>query len=252
MSTQLQSPQRRHGLTPWICRAVALSSLGMLFAQVVTASASNLTVNPSLVSSWTYSGAPALQPLLAEDNFSQSGTLATATIGGPWSQVGTSWISGPTARTTVPGTSQAYVTLPGVVDGRLDISMSDLASRHAGVVIRGSALAAIVVVYRYTGPATFPEIRLVFADSLVNGLGVLAAPVAFAQVDPTPTATMSVAIEDGTVTVLWNGKSTLSYALTPLQRLATATPLNTHWGLWVESGASPLFDNFRIQGTVLS
>lgn len=220
----------------------------MLLNQVIVAGASDLSINNGVISSTVKDGGPSLRGVLAADDFSTAGTLTSAKPGGVWSQEGSVWnVASNTTASASPGPARAYVALPGILDGLLDVVIDGRLSTRAGVVLRDDGSNGVVVLYRPSRPPNLqPELQLYVRQSARP----LAVPVAKSSVPATDVGDLRVSIVGSRIDVFWNGLVALSYAMDPAQLVAVSDVGSTRWGLWVEEGESPHYSHFWVEGVV--
>jgi hypothetical protein len=230
--------------------AILVVAVVAVFAnRFVVASASNLTFNTGIVDANVDQG-PNVPGVIALDEFAVEGTLSVARAGGLWSQQGSIWNSTLNSVAALsPGPAVAYLTMPGVVDGILDVAIDTRASSRAGVFLRDDSTNGIVVLYRHVYQGNVPSELQFFVRT--SG-APLAIPIATVPVAAADKANLRVVISGSIVTVSWNGAVALSYELNRAQTAAVSGKGSTHWGLWVEQGESPRYSHFRVKGVVKS
>lgn len=241
-NSKMMSPLRRAFRA---ALATALRTFVVVVLVAPGASAASITIPPGTLTATSVTGTTGAPTVYIWDHFDRAnGSIGSAVVGGIWGQsVGTWTISGNVARCTNTATGNATITVPGVVDARVDVDMTFGTTAQAGLDFDddGAGLNNMMVLYRKT--ATISQVRL---HTWIGNVA-FPAPVATANVASATSASVTVIAVGSSVQVFWNGGLVISYTLNATEVAALKDAGSNQFGLWAESDSTSRFNNFRVQ-----
>ena len=226
----------------WLGTACGTAVMLLLGGQGV--GAAPVILPPSILNVFHIVGSTGAPRVRAWDNFNRSdAALGSPVVGGVWGTRNGMWvIDSKAAKSTNVASSTATLSLPTILNCRVDLDLSIGPTAHAGLNLSDDGTSNILVLYKKT--STVSELELLV---WIGGSGPLPTPVATAPVATGSTATISVTLSGSDVTVLWNGVSTINYALTAQESTAVRDTNSIGYGVWAQSDAVSRFDNFRVE-----
>ena len=222
---------------------IAILVFGSVLVDLPEASAAVITIPPRTLTATSVSGSAGAPTVYVWDNFDRAnGAIGSAVVGGVWGQNIGSWtIQANQARATSIATGNVTISVPNVVNGRIDVDLTFGATAQAGVDFDDDGSNNMMVLYRKSGATS--QVRLY----TWIGTGALPPPVATANVTTATTAALAVVANGSTVQVLWNGTQIINYTLTATEIAALKNAGSNQVGLWAELDSTSRFDNFRFQ-----